>query len=150
MKTGRVWIGYPSVFLLAVILCGCAETGAGSGGKGSSAQDEKSDRVYISGSDLRKAISQGEKITILDVRTRREYRSGHVPGAVLLPYDRVVAAPNDVPGKDSKMIVVYCEIGARSALARRALVQAGFSNVLQLNGDMAAWRADGLPIEKPK
>jgi rhodanese-related sulfurtransferase len=61
-----------------------------------------------------------------------------------------MAAPGAVPGKDAQMIVVYCEIGIRADLARAALVKAGYTNVFQLNGDMAGWRMDGLPLERLK
>jgi rhodanese-related sulfurtransferase len=52
-----------------------------------------------------------------------------------------------VPGKTDKIIVIYCESGYRAGKARAALLQAGFQNVLHLEGDMGKWRSNRLPLE---
>jgi rhodanese-related sulfurtransferase len=44
--------------------------------------------------------------------------------------------------------VVYCERGPRALAAADRLLDAGFTQVRHLTGDMAGWRDAGLPIEK--
>jgi rhodanese-related sulfurtransferase len=65
---------------------------------------------------------------VVDVRTAREFSGGHIEGAVNIPYNRIDREIGD-QGKD-KPIIVYCHSGARSASAKRTLMQAGYTNVI--------------------
>lgn len=64
---------------------------------------------------------------LLDVRTAEEYSAGHIPGAVLAPYDELSASFAE-PDK-AKPIVVYCRSGRRSAIAKETLEAMGYSDV---------------------
>ena len=84
---------------------------------------------------------------ILDVRTKKEFDSSHVPGAKNISHDELedqLAAISDQKDRD---VVVYCEAGVRAAYAANVLKKAGFKNVYHLSGDMAEWRAKNLPQE---
>jgi len=104
-------------------------------------------RKLILPEQLQRAISVGESILLVDVRTAKEFNSGHLPGAILLPHDRLLSSPSQIPRHGQTMIVVYCERGPRAKMAQRALITSGFSNVLHLRGDMSGWRASGLPVD---
>lgn len=95
---------------------------------------------------LRALIGQGASILVLDVRTLREFNDGHIPGAVLMPYDAVLAAPDQIPLNGESMVVVYCEHGPRAWLAQGALIKSGHSEVLHLTGDMEMWRQLRFPV----
>ncbi len=97
---------------------------------------------------MQEALERGEKMLLLDVRSPAEFSSGHVPGAVNVPHDRVLSAPDEVSSNKSERIVVYCERGPRALMAQRALTKAGFTNVVHLMGDMSGWRSSGLSVEK--
>jgi rhodanese-related sulfurtransferase len=84
---------------------------------------------------------------VLDVRTPEEFAAGHVPGAVNIPHEQVAARATDVP-KD-KDVRIYCRSGRRSALAAEALAAQGYTRLGHLDGDMMAWEAKGLPVERP-
>jgi rhodanese-related sulfurtransferase len=88
-------------------------------------------------------------VVILDVRTEAEYASGHVPDAVNIPHDELAARLAELGAETSAPIVVYCERGGRATAAEGVLLDAGYANVLHLEGDMSAWRASGRPTEKP-
>lgn len=84
---------------------------------------------------------------LLDVRTAEEYASGHVPGAVNIPYDEISSRIGELGADRGDPVVVYCEKGPRASQATAALTGAGFSSVRSLAGHMAAYRASGLPVE---
>jgi phage shock protein E len=86
-------------------------------------------------------IRAGEAPLILDVRSPEEYASGHVPGAVNIPYDQMPARVGEL-GDPSQEVVVYCETGGRAAKAEASLQQAGFKDLRHLEGDMRGWRSD--------
>ena len=87
-------------------------------------------------------IKEEVNLVILDVRTKEEYESGHLPNAILIPVselqDRVAELDKD------KKILVYCKTGVRSTEASQILVSHGFSSVCNLVGGIDAWiQADG-------
>ena len=45
-------------------------------------------------------------------------------------------------------LVLYCNLGWRSALAAKTLQDMGLTNVAHVGGGMAAWQADGGPVEE--
>jgi len=89
----------------------------------------------------------GDGALFVDVRTPEEYQSGHVPGAINIPRNQLHSRLAELEHARDRL-VVYCERGPRAAAAAATLVSAGFTGVRHLAGDMAAWRAAGLPIEK--
>lgn len=73
-----------------------------------------------------------ESFYLVDVRTEREYRAGHIPGAILIPYGEIAEKP---PTDDrDALIVVYCRTGGRSARADWSLRDAGYTRVLDWGG----------------
>jgi len=89
-----------------------------------------------------------EMLFVLDVRTPREYTSGHVPDARNIPVDELADRLTELRNSDNSEIVVYCESGRRAGRAASMLKDNGFLNIRHLQGDMAQWRSDGLPMEK--
>jgi rhodanese-related sulfurtransferase len=85
---------------------------------------------------------------VLDVRTPREFQSGHVPGAVNIEYRQIPSRLADLAAVREREVVVYCEVGPRAQVAQDILQQAGFTNVRHLQGDMRAWRQDRLPVAR--
>jgi rhodanese-related sulfurtransferase len=79
---------------------------------------------------------------VLDVRSAREYRSGHIPGALHIPHSQVSGRLDELQPYRDDDIVVYCESGVRARMAQNALTKAGFRRVHHLVGDMAAWRRE--------
>lgn len=71
---------------------------------------------------------------ILDVRSVEEYNGGHVPGAIVIPHDVVgEKLPEILPDRNTT-ILVYCRSGKRAETACKALVEAGYINVLHMGG----------------
>jgi len=81
---------------------------------------------------------------VLDVRSPEEFREGHVPGAVNVPYDQIAARIAEVP-KD-KDVVLYCRSGRRAGIAADVLAANGYTRLSHLEGDMQAWIAQGRPV----
>jgi rhodanese-related sulfurtransferase len=73
---------------------------------------------------------------VVDVRTPKEFESGHVAGARNIPVqdldDRMSELSKDAP------VILYCQSGMRSASAARLLRRSGFASVHDI-GSMAAW-----------
>lgn len=95
--------------------------------------------------ELEAAIADGRAPVIVDVRSPGEFREGHIPGAVNVPYWQAAFRWLDVPA--SAPAVVYCGHGPRARIARTLLRLRGIGAVDLLDGHMAAWRRSGRPEE---
>lgn len=79
---------------------------------------------------------------VVDVRSAFEYRRGHVPGAVHLPFWAAAFRPTPSVAS-STPIVLYCGHGPRAWIAQTLFRVRGIRNVCLLNGHMAGWRRAG-------
>jgi phage shock protein E len=70
---------------------------------------------------------------LLDVRSPEEFSGGHIDGAISIPVQQLSGRLAEL-GDKSDTIVVYCQSGSRSAMAKRLLESNGFSNVRDLGG----------------
>ncbi|MGY1989154.1 rhodanese-like domain-containing protein [Mycolicibacterium fortuitum] len=87
----------------------------------------------------RLVMSNPSEIQLLDVRTRREWRSGHIPGAVNIPITELSSRTEYLEFHKSRLTVPICLSGHRSVPAVRLLKELGYENVRQLSGGMRAW-----------
>ncbi|MFX1390174.1 MAG: FAD-dependent oxidoreductase [Promethearchaeota archaeon] len=69
---------------------------------------------------------------LLDVRTEEEYLAKHIDDSINIPIEELRRRLNEIP--NNKAIYVYCEVGYRSYLALRILLQSGFNEVYELTG----------------
>lgn len=83
-------------------------------------------------------LEGGASITVIDVRSPEEYRSGHIPGSHNIPLNRIDEIEKVAPDLSAKLFV-YCLSGARSASACAFLVRMGYTNVVNIGG-IANWR----------
>jgi rhodanese-related sulfurtransferase len=88
-----------------------------------------------------------ESAYVLDVRSPEEYASGHVPGAVNIPYDQMASRIAEVP-KD-RDVVLYCRTGRRAGIAAEVLAGQGYTRLQHLEGDIVAWVEKGRPVATP-
>jgi len=95
-------------------------------------------------------IRQDKAPVIVDVRSGFEYRSGHVPGAIHVPFWSVLTTDKLDTIDKNQRIVVYCEHGPRAGMAKFGLWMTGFEHIDYLAGHMMAWKKAGLPMEKEK
>jgi rhodanese-related sulfurtransferase/transcriptional regulator with XRE-family HTH domain len=92
--------------------------------------------------EARELIAAGG-LDIIDVRDRRDWAAGHVPGARNVPLDDLKAGPPLLRDR----ILFVCARGVRSETAARLAEQQGFIEVFSLFGGMLEWASQGLPID---
>lgn len=98
--------------------------------------------------ELAQVINTNTAPVILDVLTTKEYSEGHIPGAINIEYRELPSRLHEIQSSAKKQIVVYCERGFRAKIAEHTLKQAGFTEILHLQGDMSVWRQKGFKIER--
>ena len=86
---------------------------------------------------LAERLARGERIDVIDVREPFEWEIGHIPGARLVPLDRIAA---EIPRLDKRReAILYCKVGARSMYAAQQLADAGVAEVRNLAGGILRW-----------
>jgi rhodanese-related sulfurtransferase len=91
-------------------------------------------------------------VDLIDVRTPVEFRELHASIARNVPLDsldpgQVIAGRN---GSGDEPLYVICRGGNRSSKAVKQFIDAGFTNVINVEGGTTAWEEAGLPVERGK
>jgi len=84
----------------------------------------------ISAKDARAHLKNGA--LVIDVRSRGEFSSGHLPNALNIPLDEIeTALPRRVKDKN-QVLLLHCLSGTRSGMAKSKLKTLGYANVFNL------------------
>lgn len=82
------------------------------------------------------------RATLVDVRSREEYATAHVPGSLNIPLDEVPSRLADLPGGT---LYLMCGSGKRSSQAARILTGRGYQTV-NVAGGITEWYRAGHPV----
>lgn len=93
-------------------------------------------------------IKADSNITILDVRTAKEFADGHVAGAVNIDVNQTDFTQKIDELDRSKTYIVYCRSGRRSSKAVGIMSAKGFKNLYNVSDGFVGWNKNGLPFEK--
>lgn len=108
-----------------------------------SAQQKKAELVSPAKFAQKMAAEKGQ---VIDVRTPKEFKAGHIPNAVNMHvYDKDFEQRLDKLDKN-KPVYVYCKVGGRSADAVEIMQKKGFKKITELEGGIDAWTEVGKPV----
>ena len=110
--------------IISLIICGLLLTGCGGNSYKTITENEAVELIE-------------NDAVIIDVRNSDEYNTGHIKGSVNIPVSNILSVDYD---KDT-IIIVYCASGMRSATAAEKLIEAGYTNVYNLDGGLINWGA---------
>lgn len=84
-------------------------------------------------------LENDDTIKLVDVRTKEEFREGHIKGAINIPLDTLPSqAASKLTDKDQSIFVV-CYSGARASDATAYLSRLGYTRVQNIGG-VATWK----------
>lgn len=115
---------------------------------GNAVEPEFIEPEFIERDELRLRLDRGEPVVVLEALPERYYRKAHLPGALLMPHDRVDELAASLIPSLASAVVVYCasETCRNSDQAAIALQRLGYRNVRVYRGGKADWQAAGLPV----
>lgn len=82
------------------------------------------------------------RATLVDVRSREEYATAHVPGSLNIPLEELPSRLADLP---NSTVHVLCGSGKRSSQAARILTGRGYQTV-NVAGGITEWYRAGHPV----
>jgi rhodanese-related sulfurtransferase len=99
----------------------------------------------VDATELMERLSEGS-VVVLDVRPEKEYRAGHIPGALSVPLDALEAALQTLPRE--REVVAYCR-GPYCVFSDEAVafLRARGYRARRLRQGLPDWRAAGMPVE---
>jgi rhodanese-related sulfurtransferase len=86
-----------------------------------------------------------DNAVMVDMRSDKEYREGHVVNAIHVPSPDNLAA---LEKYREKPVIVYCNSGNRSAGFCSKLRKQGFASVHNLRGGVIGWQKAELPLQR--
>ena len=96
---------------------------------------------------LKTKIDQSsEPLVLLDVRTTEEFESGRIKNSINIPHEILLSNIDLVSEYNDEQLVVYCRSGKRASLVIEALEKNGFTNVVDIEGDILAWSEANYPL----
>jgi len=88
-----------------------------------------------------------ESCTIIDVREDNEYAAMHIASACHIPLQTIPNNMERIP--KAQTVYFICQGGIRSAQAANWLAkEAGYTQLVNVEGGMTAWLQAGFPIEE--
>ncbi|HEX2232930.1 MAG TPA: rhodanese-like domain-containing protein [Thermoleophilaceae bacterium] len=97
--------------------------------------------------ELAERADGDSSLQILDVREEGEWKQGHIPGSVHVPYHDLHGLPGELEA--GRPIAAICSSGVRSATAASLLKAHGAEDVIHVvNGGVAQWGRLGRPLEE--
>ena len=106
---------------------------------------DRSSLQPISAGELLDRLRQGS-IVVLDVRPRKEFQAGHIPGTRSIPVAELESRLQEIPADEE--VIAYCR-GRYCVFADEAVAllrRHGFQ-ARRLDPGLPDWRALGLPVE---
>lgn len=97
-------------------------------------------------SDFENKLDKDSNFIIVDVRTPKEYRNGHMKNATNVSYFGTTFTDSVKLLNRNKTIYMYCQTQHRSPLASRKMKKLGFKKIIDLKGGFMKWENNQMPI----
>ncbi len=103
--------------------------------------------AYLDAAGAAELLAERSDVTILDVRTPKEYSAGHIKGALNIDIFEDNFKEELGKLKKGKAYLVHCASGRRSQRSVAMMEELGFEKIYHLDGGFIAWKEAGNPVE---
>lgn len=101
----------------------------------------------IKADKLAEELAGSDLPTIIDVRSKGEWdKDGYIEGSINLPFSDFFANIDQIPQDKDARIIVLCASGHRGSMVMMGLRLMGYTDVINLNGGLNAWKSAGMPV----
>ncbi len=92
-------------------------------------------------------LLNSDNAVIIDVREASEFKAGHIVDAINIPFAKIRERADELNKLKEKTLVVVDKLGQHSGASSKILKELGF-NVNRMQGGMAEWKNQNLPVVK--
>lgn len=102
-------------------------------------------RKYIEPSELKKLVDNPvDSIWIIDVRSEKAYRNGHIPTAKSFPSTTIMDRLNEIP--KNQYLIMYCNVGGTVKMVSKKLKKAGYKKYINWGG-IPRWEGERESVQ---
>jgi glyoxylase-like metal-dependent hydrolase (beta-lactamase superfamily II)/rhodanese-related sulfurtransferase len=101
----------------------------------------------ISPRDALLLVGKDPQTKLLDVRTALEFNQVHIERSINIPIDMLSSKVGEL-NRSMQSYIVLCLAGSRSPMAADMLLQSGINAVKVMEGGIARWQKEKLPVIK--
>ncbi|MEW6144501.1 MAG: rhodanese-like domain-containing protein [Thermodesulfobacteriota bacterium] len=103
---------------------------------------------HITREELRDALDNGARVTLVEALPEKYWRDGHLPGAIQIDHTEVAEKAGDLLPDKGARVVVYCASTEcqNSTKAARTLEALGYTDVYEYVEGKKDWAEAGLPL----
>ena len=102
---------------------------------------------HVTAVEAASLVQDNPEIVILDVRTPVEFKIGHLENAININYYSFSFKKQIAKLDRNKTYLVHCQSGVRSGKTMPLMLEAGFTNLIHMDGGYGAWKRAKLPIQ---
>lgn len=84
---------------------------------------------------------------LLDVRDEKDFKAGHIVDSINIPFADLGKRVDELEKHKDKQVIMVDKMGQQTGAAGKILRDKGF-NVVRLNGGVAEWTHQNLPLVK--
>lgn len=103
-----------------------------------------STEIGIAPQRLAEWLAEDGELQVVDVREPYEREAGHIAGTRHIELTKLSEQAGSLD--QSRPVVFYCRVGARSTMAAQALRAAGYE-AYSMDGGLVRWAAEQRPLE---
>jgi rhodanese-related sulfurtransferase len=103
---------------------------------------------HVTAKEAAKYLKANPDTVVLDIRTPKEYKAGHLAKAKNIDYYEDDFKSDLGKLDKSKTYLVHCASGGRSSRSLAVFSKLGFKSVVHLDGGYKGWAKAGLPVVK--
>ncbi len=93
------------------------------------------------------AMVNRDEAFIVDIRSKKDFSTGHIVGSVNIPTDQIKTRMTEIEKHKDKTIIVVCASGVNAGTTCSELKKSGLT-VARLSGGITGWRSENLPVVK--
>ena len=103
--------------------------------------------THVQAKEAAKLVEKGG-VTVLDLRTQKEFTTSHIPGATNIDCQADNFAAQLEKLDREKPYLIHCGAGRRSTNSLPQFEKLGFKHVIHLDGGLKGWEAAKQPVTK--
>ncbi len=144
---------------ITVISCALIVAGCGPASSQSTAQKTdapalkqapvKSAVKHVNAQEASSLLATVPETIVLDVRTPKEIKGGHIEGAKFANFYDADFAEQLTKLDRQTPYLIHCKGGGRSTKALTTLKELGFTNITHMDGGLDGWKREKLPLTTP-
>lgn len=89
-----------------------------------------------------------EDAKVVDLRSKDEFRSGHLPDAIHIPAKDMPKRVTELDAFKEQPVILICKTGATAGATGMMMAKSGFTQLYKLQGGILEWQSNKLPLIK--